>query len=141
LNNIKNSNIPGLSFDTSADFSYLEELLVQADKENDAKKQELFKLLDDAIEDKSNNYSTQDKIELNKLRMKLHREYVGAETKKLENKTTIVNESKPELEKIKQDYTYINLLANLNNDDYLDNEIRDFVGEQTLKRTLSQVSK
>lgn len=140
LNNIKYSHIIGISSDSSADFVYLEELLVQANKENDEKKQELFKLLDDAIEDKKGYYSAQDKAELNKLRMKLNREYNGTETKKNENKTIIVDESKPELSKVKLEYVHINLLANLNNDDYLDNEIRDFIGEQTLKRTLSQVS-
>ncbi|MDD2892140.1 MAG: hypothetical protein PHQ95_04190 [Candidatus Gracilibacteria bacterium] len=140
LNNIKYSHIIGISSDSSADFVYLEELLVQANKENDEKKQELFKLLDDAIEDKKGYYSTEDKTELNKLRMKLNREYISTKTKKNENKTIIVGKSKPELSKAKLEYVYINLLANLNNDGYLDNEIRDFIGEQTLKRTLSQVS-
>lgn len=65
------------------------------------------------------------------------------ETKKNDEKTVIKAQTKREIKKVRETIdssNHLDLLANLNTDDSLDNEARDFVSETALKNALSHAS-
>lgn len=88
------------SFD-QAEFTELDALLEQVDKENDAKKQELFQLLGYALKDDS-GFSRWDKSDLDRLKTKWESAYKNAEIKKSQTEVTITAATAQKVEQVKR---------------------------------------